>query len=132
MQKAYDVADQGDKLFKEKKYDEALAKYREAARMEPEQAPFYSSAGQVHMVRKNTAAAEENLRKAISLDGEYFEPRLLLGAIRYQKKEYRAAIPDLEKSMDLLPTKEAATMLSNSYAAVGDKAKAKKYADMAK
>lgn len=132
VQKAYDVADQGDKLFQQKKYDEALAKYGEAARMEPGQAPFHSSAAQVHMVRKNIPAAEEDLRKAISLDGEFFEPRLLLGAIRYQKKEYRAAVPDLEKSMDLLPTKEAATMLSNSYAALGDKAKAKKYADMTK
>ncbi len=132
VQKAYDVAGQGDKLFKEKKYDEAMAKYREAARMEPGQAPFYSSAAQVSMARKNTPAAEEDLKKAIALDGEYFEPRLLLGAIRYQKKEYRAAIPELEKSMDLMPTKEAATMLSKSYAALGDKAKAKKYADMAK
>ena len=132
VQKAYDVADQGDKLFGQKKYDEALAKYHEASRMEPGQAPFHSSAAQVHMVRKNTPAAEEDFLKAISLDGEFFEPRLLLGAIRYQKKEYREAIPDLEKSMDLLPTKEAATMLSNSYGALGDKAKAKKYADMAK
>jgi len=132
VQKAYDVADQGDRLLKEKKYDEALAKYREAARMQPEQAPFYSSAAQVHMVRKESDAAEENLRKAISLDGEYFEPRLLLGALRYQRKDYRGAIPELEKSMDLMPTKEAATMLSNSYAALGDKARAKKYADMVK
>jgi predicted Zn-dependent protease len=132
VQKAYEIADRGDALLKEKKYDEALAKYREAARMEPEQAPFYSSAGQVNMIKKNTAAAEEDLRKAISLDGEYFEPRLLLGAIRYQRKEYRAAIPELEKSMDLMPTREAATMLSKSYAALGDKARAKKYADMAK
>jgi hypothetical protein len=34
--------------------------------------------------------------------------------------------------MDLMPTKEAATMLSNSYAALGDKAREKKYADMVK
>lgn len=132
VQKAYDVADQGDRLLKEKKYDEALAKFREAARMEPAQSPFYTSAARVHMVRKEFDAAEENLRKAISLDGEYFEPRLLLGAIRYRKKDYRGAIPELEKSMDLMPTKEAATMLSNAYAALGDKARAKKYADMVK
>ncbi|MBE0568417.1 MAG: M48 family metalloprotease [Deltaproteobacteria bacterium] len=131
-QKAYDVADQGDKLFQEKKYDEALAKYREAARMEPEQAPFHSSTGRVHLVRKDYAAAEADLRRAIDLDGELFEPRLLLGALRYQKKEYRAAIPELERSMELLPTKEAAALLSKSYAATGDAEKAKKYAEMAK
>jgi len=132
VQKAYDVADKADKLFKEKRYDEALARYQEAARMEPGQAPFHSSIGQVHMVRKNFAAAEGAFRRAIDLDGEYFEPRLLLGATRYQMKEYRAAIPELERSMELFPTKEAATMLSRSYEAIGDRARAKKYADMVK
>ena len=132
VQKAYDVADQGDKLLKEKRYDEALAKYREAERMEQGQAPFHSSAGQVYLVQKNYGASEGELRKAIDLDGEFFEPRLLLGALRYQQKQYRAAIPELERSMELYPTKPAAELLSKSYAAIGDTANAKKYADMAK
>jgi predicted Zn-dependent protease len=132
VQKAYDVSDQGDKLLKEKRYDEALSKYREAERMQPGQAPFYSSAGSVHLVRKDYAAAEGELRKAIALDGELFEPRILLGALKYQKQEYRAAIPELERSMDLYPTKQAAAMLSKSYQSIGDAANAKKYGDMAK
>ena len=131
-QKAYDVSDQGDKLLKEKRYDEALAKYREAARMEPGQAPFHSSAGSVYLIRKNDAAAEGELRKAIELDGDLFEPRFLMGALHYGRREYRAAIPELERSMELYPTKQAATMLSKSYGAVGDAVNAKKYADMAK
>jgi predicted Zn-dependent protease len=132
VQKAYDVSDQGDKLLKEKRFDEALAKYQDAERMEPGQAPFHSSAGSVHLVRKNYAAAEVELRKAIALDGELFEPRFLLGAMHYQKREYRSAIPELERSMDLFPTRQAASMLSKSYQAIGDAANAKKYADMAK
>jgi len=131
-QKAYDVSDQGDKLLKAKRYDEALAKYREAARMEPGQAPFHSSAGSVYLIRKNDAAAEGELRKAIELDGDLFEPRYLMGALRYGKREYRAAIPELERSMELYPTKQAAAMLSKSYGAVGDAVNAKKYADMAR
>jgi len=132
VQKAYEVSDQGDKLLSGKKYDEALAKYREAERMEPGQAPFHSSIGQVYLIQKNYPAAEGEFRKAIDLDGEYFEPRLLLGALRYQQKEYKTAIPELERSMELLPTKQAAAMLSKSYEATGDAAKAKKYAEMAK
>jgi predicted Zn-dependent protease len=132
VQKAYDVSDQGDKLLKEKRYDEALSKYREAERMQPGQAPFHSSVGSVHLVRKDYPAAEEQLRKAIALDGELFEPRILLGALKYQKQEYRAAIPELERSMDLYPTKQAAAMLSKSYQSIGDAANAKKYGDMAK
>jgi predicted Zn-dependent protease len=131
-QKAYDVSDQGDKLLKQKRYDEALAKYREAQRMQPEQAPFHSSAGSIHLSRKEYPEAERELRKAIELDGELFEPRFLLGALKYQKQEFRAAIPELERSMDLYPTKQAAAMLSKSYQAIGDAANAKKYADMAR
>ncbi|MGE5247826.1 MAG: tetratricopeptide repeat protein, partial [Verrucomicrobiota bacterium] len=132
VQKAYEVSDQGDRLFKEKRYDEALAKYREAERMQPEQAPFHSSAGSIHLIRKDYAAAEAELRRAIDLDGELFEPRYLLGALKYQKREFRAAIPELERSMDLYPTKQAAAMLSKSYQAIGDAANARKYADMAR
>jgi predicted Zn-dependent protease len=132
VQKAYDIADQGDKLFREKKYDEALAKYQEAARMAPGQAPFHSSAGSVHLVRKNHPAAEAELKKAIALDDELFEPRFLLGTLKYQKQDFRGAIPELERSMDLYPTRQAAAMLSKSYQAIGDAANAKKYADMAK
>jgi len=130
-QKAYDVSDQGDKLLKANRYDEALAKYREAARMEPGQAPFHASAGSVYLLRKNDAAAEGELRKAIELDGDLFEARFLMGALRYGKHEYRAAITELERSMELYPTKQAAAMLSKSYGAVGDAVNAKKYADMA-
>ena len=131
-QKAYDVSDEGDKLLKAKRYDEALEKYLEAARMAPGQAPFHSSAGSVYLIRKNDAAAERELRKAIDLDGDLFEPRFLMGALRYGKREYRAAIPELERSMELYPTKQAAAMLSKSYEALGDAVNAKKYADMAK
>ena len=132
VQKAYDVSDQGDRLLKEKRFDEALAKYREAQRMQPDQAPFHSSAGSIRLIRKEYPAAEADLRKAIALDGELFEPRFLLGALKYQTRDYRAAIPELERSMQLYPTKQAAAMLSKSYQAIGDAANAKKYADMAR
>ncbi|HJX16293.1 MAG TPA: M48 family metalloprotease, partial [Candidatus Deferrimicrobiaceae bacterium] len=50
VQKAYDLADEGDKLLKEKRYGEALAKYQAAAAREPAQAPFPSSIGRVHLI----------------------------------------------------------------------------------
>jgi predicted Zn-dependent protease len=131
-QKAYEIADRGDKLLKEKRYDEALSKYEEAARVEPGQSPFHSSAGRVHLIRKNYGAAEGELRRAIDLDGELFDARFLMGAAKYQTKEYRAAIPELERSMELYPSKQAAAMLSKSYQMIGDAANARKYAEMAK
>jgi predicted Zn-dependent protease len=132
VQKAYDLADEGDKMLKEKRYGEALAKYEAAAAREPGQAPFPASIGRVHLIRKEYAAAETALRRAVRLDDEFFEPHLLLGALHYQKNEHRQAIPELSRSMDLLPTKQGAAMLSKSYEAVGDRENAKKYAEMAK
>ncbi len=132
VQKAYDIADDGDKLFKAQRYNEALSKYREAAAREPDQAPLHASIGRVYLVQKNYAAAEPVLRKAIQLDEEYFEPRFYLGALFYQRNQHRQAIPELTRSMDLLPTKQAAAMLSKSYEAIGDRENARKYAEMAK
>ena len=132
VQKAYDLADEGDKMLTEKRYGEALAKYEAAAAREPGQAPFPASIGRVHLVRKEYAAAETALRRAMRLDDEFFEPHLLLGALHYQKNEPRQAIPELTRSMDLLPTKQGAAMLSKSYEAIGDRENAKKYAEMAK
>jgi len=132
VQKAYDLADEGDKMLKEKRYGEALAKYEAAAAREPGQAPFSASIGRVHLIRKEYAAAETALRRAVRLDDEFFEPHLLLGALHYQKNEHRQAIPELTRSMDLLPTKQGAAMLSKSYEAIGDRENARKYAEMAK
>lgn len=132
VQKAYDIADEGDKLFREKRYAEALAKYHAAAEREPGQAPFHSAAGRVHLVRKEYAAAEPSLRRAIRLDDEFHEPHFLLGVLLYEKGAPRGAIPELSRSMDLLPNKGAAAYLAKSYEAIGDQENAKKYAEMAK
>ncbi len=132
VQKAYDIADKGDALLKEKRYPEALDKYLEAISRDPSQAPFHSSAGRIHLIQNNLTAADASLRRAIRLDDEFFEPHFLLGALRYQVKDYRGAIPELSRSMDLLPTKQAAAYLSKSYEAIGDMQNAKKYAEMAK
>jgi predicted Zn-dependent protease len=131
VQKAYEIADKGDKLFQEKRYEEALAQYRQAILRDSGQAPFHSSAARVQLIQRNNGAAEASLRKAIQLDDEFFEPHFLMGVLRYQEKDYRGAIPELSRSMDLLPTKQAAAYLSKSYEAIGDRQNAKKYAEMA-
>jgi predicted Zn-dependent protease len=131
VQKAYDISDKGDGLLKEKRYPEALEKYREAISRDPSQAPFHSSAGRVHLIQNDYGAADGSFRKAIQLDDEFFEPHFLMGVLRYQEKNYRGAIPELSRSMDLLPTKQAAAYLSKSYEAIGDLQNAKKYAQMA-
>jgi len=132
VQKAYDIADEGDKRLKEKRYADALDRYREAVSRQPEQAPLHSSIGRVYLVQKSYPAAEISLRRSIQLDGEFFEPHFLTGVLRYQQRDYRGAIPELSRSMDLLPTKQGAAYLSKSYEAIGDKQNAKKYAAMAK
>lgn len=132
VQKAYDISDKGDALLKEKRYPEALERYREASARDPSQAPFHSSAGRIHLIQNNYGAADASFRRAIQLDEEFFEPHFLMGVLRYQQKDFRGAIPELSRSMDLFPTRQGAAYLSKSYEAIGDAANAKKYADMAK
>ncbi|HEY7586331.1 MAG TPA: hypothetical protein VH866_07475, partial [Candidatus Deferrimicrobiaceae bacterium] len=84
-----------------------------------------------HLIQNDYGAADGSFRKAIQLDDEFFEPHFLMGVLRYQEKNYRGAIPELSRSMDLLPTKQAAAYLSKSYEAIGDLQNAKKYAQMA-
>lgn len=132
VQKAYDLYDEGEKLFARKNYAGAMEKYRAAAAREPDQAPFHSAIGRAFLAQNNVAAAQDALQKAIRLDDQLFEPQFLLGATRYKQKDYRQAIPALEKSMDLLPSKEAAGLLAQSYRAIGDTANAQKYEEMTK
>lgn len=131
VQKAYEIADAGDKLLKEKRYAEAIAKYDRAIAQEPGQAPFHSSKGRALLLQRSYEAAESELRRAIRLDEEFFEPHLLLGVSRYQQGDHRGAIPELSRSMDLLPTRTGAAYLSKSYEAIGDRENARKYAEMA-
>ena len=56
----------------------------------------------------------------------------MLGALWDQKNEYRQAIPELSRSMDLLPNKQAAGMLSKSYEEIGDREKARHHDEMTK
>jgi predicted Zn-dependent protease len=132
VQKAYDLADAGEKLFAEKKYDEALAKFREAAAKEPRQAPFHAAIGRTLLAQGKGKEAEAPLRKSIALDDEQYAPHLLLGALLRNGRDPKGAIAELNRSMELLPTKTAATLLSQAYTDVGDGANAKKFADMAK
>lgn len=132
VQKAYDLADEGDRLFGEKKYDEALAKYREAAAKEPRQAPFHGAIGRTLLAKGNGKEAEAALRKAVAIDDELYEPHLLLGALLRKNRDPKGAIAELNRSMALLPTKGAASLLSQAYQETGDAVNAKKFADMAK
>jgi hypothetical protein len=95
----------GDRLLREKKYDEALAKYREAARMQPEQAPFYPPP------RRSTWSARSPTPRRRTSEGDLARRGILraappAGGAPVPEEGLPGAIPELEKSMDLKPTKE--------------------------
>jgi len=125
VQKAYEIADQGTSSSRRNGTTRRSRGTAEAERMEPGQSPFHSSAGQVYLAQKKYAAAEEETAERRSSSTGVLRATPPDGALRYQQKEYRAAIPQLERSMELYPTKSAAALLSKSYEAVGDAANAK-------
>jgi predicted Zn-dependent protease len=132
VQKAYDVYDEGVKLLKEKKRRSALEKFQRAIEMEPRQAPFYSKAGLVFLLDDELGSAITYLNKAVKIDPEFAEARIYLGISLYERRRYRKAVVQLEKSMDLMPTKLAARYLGKCYRKLGDSEKAAKYEKMSR
>jgi len=100
VQKAYDVSDAGTSCSSRSGTTRrwpSTGSGADAARARPRSTPRRVV---LYMVQKNSGAAEVEFRKAIALDGELFEPRFCWGA-QVPEPEYRAAIPELERSMDL-------------------------------
>ena len=60
------------------------------------------------------------MRRAITLRANYPDPHYHLGRIAYDKKDYRAALAELELARRLLPDQEAIRLLlGRTYQALG-------------
>ncbi|RMG59875.1 MAG: peptidase M48 [Deltaproteobacteria bacterium] len=132
VQKAYDIADEGDRLLREKKLSAALAKFREAMEREPNQAPFPAKVGLVHLLREEYSTARRYLEQSVLLDPEYALGRLYLGIDLYELGKTSESVLHLEKSMELMPTKIAARYLARAHRRLGNLEKAREYEKIAK
>lgn len=96
------------RLYKEKKYEEALAKFKEAAELDPKNALFANNTGFAFYRLQKYAEAAEWYQKAITIDPSRAIAYVNLGDadLKLQKKD--EAKQAFEKYLQLLPKGKSA------------------------
>jgi tetratricopeptide (TPR) repeat protein len=98
----------GNLLFKEKRYDAAIAHYEKALALEPEHVLAQNNLGLalVHEGRLNEA--EPHFRKAVELEPHHFKALESLGAVYLQTNRVAEAIKTLQAAVVMAPSEAKA------------------------
>ncbi len=104
---AYDAYDKGRKALSEKKTDEALAYANEALTLFPQEAHFHALRGDVRLANDQFDMAVTNYSRAISRRDGFFYYHLQRGIAKHELGQADAAVSDLERSLEMLPTAPA-------------------------
>jgi predicted Zn-dependent protease len=104
---AYEAYDKGRKALGEKNTDEALAFANEALSAFPEEANFHALRGDVRLMNKQYDMAVTNFNRAINRRDSFFYYYLQRGIANHELDRPDAAVSDLERSLELLPTAPA-------------------------
>lgn len=98
-----DVAEQAQKLFAQRKFDEAAAKYQIILNTYPDSLYALSNLGVVRFQQGNYPAAEKALRRAVELAPQDAFSHTILGISLYQQGKYDQAITILQRAIALDP-----------------------------
>ncbi|MGB6298265.1 MAG: tetratricopeptide repeat protein [Rivularia sp. (in: cyanobacteria)] len=93
----------GYKLYQQKSYAEAIAKYEEAIKIDPNNADVYNVLGNAFRETERADNAIEAYCKAIKLNPKYELPYNGLGNALSDKEEYGRAIIAYQKAIELDP-----------------------------
>ena len=130
---AYDAYDAGRKALAEENTGEALALAEKAIGLFPDEGNFYALRGDVHSVNGKYDVAVKNYDNAIRRRDDYFYYYLRRGLAEKELGDLDAAKPDLERSIDMLPTGPAHFALGDIEATRGnDREAMEHYAIVAK
>lgn len=102
--------EEGQKLFEQQKYDEAIAKYEEGIKLSPNSAVGYNLIGMAYRFKYN-AERDPSMRekeigafkKSIECDSTYWVAYVNLGATYYYSGKKKEAAPLFEKALKLNP-----------------------------
>ncbi|HEY1985968.1 MAG TPA: tetratricopeptide repeat protein [Terracidiphilus sp.] len=120
----------GNSLYKLGNVDQAIAEYRRSAELNSNQARVHFQLALALQSKRDQAAAEQELERAIAVDG-HFAPALIdLAKIRISENRVSDAVAQLNVAVEDNPRSEQAYfLLAKAYAQLGDK---KKSDEMAK
>jgi len=125
LEGGYALYDRGRQLEQQGLVAEAIESYHGALLLAPDEPLILASLGLSYLRNEDTVPARRYLLKSVNLQGDYAQSRLGLGYVYSQKWQYAQALSHLEKSMELLPTVEAAFLLADAQQNVGQKVKAR-------
>lgn len=104
---AYDAYDEGRKALAEENLEEALSLANKALGLFPEEAHFHALRGDIRLVADKYDMAVTNYNRAITRRDGFFYYHLQRGLAKNELGQTAAAVTDLERSIELLPTAPA-------------------------
>src|SRR5687767_3218230 len=94
----------GDALMGKMKLDEATNEFREAVRLEPENAKAHQRLGAVLAAKDDYETAIMEEKQAIKLDGKFFLPHVILGQIYLNQGKVPDSIAEFKQAVAKKPT----------------------------
>jgi len=124
---AYDAYENGCRALKAGDYRAARSLAREAMRIEPREAMFYSLLGDTLTEIGDQRQAMTYYNDAVEKDADFFRHYLQRGRLALKLGQRKQARKDLEKSLKLLPTGDAYYDLGQLVLTEGKERKAVRY-----
>ncbi len=93
----------GEEFYEASRFDNALAAYDEAIRLDPEFAGAYRERGHIHLLLKKYEAADEDLTRAIEGNPQDAAAYLLKGNLHTEAGDLDAAILNFDAAIDVDP-----------------------------
>lgn len=119
----------GNALIKLGKLDEGIAEYRTAIGLSPEQPRTYCQLALALQAKQDPAGAEEQLTKALAIDGHYAPALIEMGKILLSQNRPSDAVAQLDQAVADNPNSEQAYfLLAKAYTQLGDKEKSQQMA----
>ena len=98
----------GDALKREGRFEEAIAQYNEAIRLEPQDAQAHNNRGTTYLRLGQVERAIQDLDEAIRIDPQYAQPYSNRGVAYASLGQLERAIMDFDEAIQLEPQHAAA------------------------
>jgi tetratricopeptide (TPR) repeat protein len=116
-------------LVKLRSVDQAISEYRLAIGLSPDQPRTYCQLALALQLKQDQAGAEEQLAKALSIDGHYGPALIEMARIRLSQNHPAEAVTQLNLAIEDNPSSEQAYfLLAKAYAQLGDTEKSEEMA----
>jgi predicted Zn-dependent protease len=103
VEPAYKHYDQAEKMMAEGQIQQAIAEYKKAIEIAPNQAIFYSDLAFAYFKSNQLTESQSNIDKALQLYPDLFQSQFYSGLIYFQAKDYRRSLASFDVADKLIP-----------------------------